>query len=1202
MKGYFLSSVFIFLLFSAFGQEIEQMVGNYKFIENKGQWPEQVLYKANVTAGNIWLEKKGILYQFTDQANHHHASFDKHETTESARQQLVYAKFLNSNENFKIESLYPSTVYYNYFIGNDRSKWTSKNRSYNTIKYKSLYKGIDLVFYEKDQALKYEYHVAPKANYSEIKIEYKGANKIKHLKNGNVIIYTGLGQIIEQKPYVYQIKNGRVIEISSKFNVDKNNVLSFQLGDYDHNVELVIDPVLIFATYNGASSDNFGMTATYAYDGKAYAGGIVFGNSYPTVINTYDTLTNFTGLNSASYGISDVFISKYNETGTDMLWTTFIGGGNDFTGTETVHSLICDQDNNIYLYGATSSLDFPTVNAFQSGHAGGEDSLNFYRNGVFYTAEGTDIFVAKFSDNGANLLGSTYIGGSGNDGVNYNESSLAYIPGANPTGFVYNYGDLTTNYGDQFRGEIMLDEFNNVLVTSSTHSTDFPTQNPFQLNNAGMQDGVLFKLSADFSSLLWSSYYGGSGNDASYSVKIDSSFNVIIAGGTSSNNLPDTTGGLNTTYLDGGADGFVAKIEGDGSAIVQSTYIGTPAYDQCIFVEIDRDDNIYIVGQSLGNIPLISANYSNPNSGQFIMKLNPSLTAIEYSTVFGNGNGQINISPAAFLVDVCGNVYVSGWGRSILLPNGSAGLTGMPISPDAFQSAPQDGFDFYLFVLERNAENLLYGSYIGGEDSREHVDGGTSRFDKKGVIYQSVCAGCSNNDDFPVTPGAWSATNNSTNCNNLLFKFDFQIVPDAEFTVSSIQGCSPLTINFANQSNDPNSSVWDLSSGGTIIQGGVNPIVEYTESGTYEAVLHITDAICNLTDTAKRIITVLPTPSLELTNDTIICGDDITNFDLIANSFGTATRFTWADNINFNNPLNSGILDSIISISPSIGTVFYCKISNGNSICDIIDSVVVQFSGDIIDLSPPANICLGDQVNLFANKPAGSNVLIDWSPNIDLIEEDQVLGTATAKPSVSQYFYATATINGCPFYDSVWVNVDNIDEDLIEVIANPTELAKGGASELIALPNISTYSYSWTPSNLVLNPNSRVTKTYPLNDNTTFTATLKNGVCTKSAKLTVRVLEFVCGDIYVFVPTAFTPGQDGNNDMVFVRGQNISEIQFKIFDRWGELVFETNDQSIGWDGTFKGKMLDPDVYVYHLTAICVDGQENLIKGNITLLR
>ena len=105
-----------------------------------------------------------------------------------------------------------------------------------------------------------------------------------------------------------------------------------------------------------------------------------------------------------------------------------------------------------------------------------------------------------------------------------------------------------------------------------------------------------------------------------------------------------------------------------------------------------------------------------------------------------------------------------------------------------------------------------------------------------------------------------------------------------------------------------------------------------------------------------------------------------------------------------------------------------------------------------------------------------------------------------------------------------------------------------------------------------------------------------------TAKVTVNVLEFVCGDIYVFVPNAFRPNGDGVNDLVYVRGQNISEIQFKIFDRWGEMVFETNDQSIGWDGTFRGKPLDPDVYVYHLQVLCVDGQENLIKGNITLLR
>ena len=138
-------------------------------------------------------------------------------------------------------------------------------------------------------------------------------------------------------------------------------------------------------------------------------------------------------------------------------------------------------------------------------------------------------------------MGSTYVGGSGNDGVNYKLSSGAYT-------LVSHYDSLTTNYGDQFRGEIMLDEDNNILIASSSWSEDFPVESSFQMTNAGLQDAVLFKIEADFSSLLWSTYFGGTNNDAGYSVKIDSSFNVILGGGTSSTDIPGVLGGFQSSY------------------------------------------------------------------------------------------------------------------------------------------------------------------------------------------------------------------------------------------------------------------------------------------------------------------------------------------------------------------------------------------------------------------------------------------------------------------------------------------------------------------------------------------------------------------------------------------------------------------------------------------------------------------------------
>ena len=337
-------------------------------------------------------------------------------------------------------------------------------------------------------------------------------------------------------------------------------------------------------------------------------------------------------------------------------------------------------------------------------------------------------------------------------------------------------------------------------------------------------------------------------------------------------------------------------------------------------------------------MPISADVYNNPGSSQFIWKLNPTLTGTEFTTVFGNERAGINISPSAFLVDVCGNIYVSGWGGSVL---GGTRLDDMPTTDDAFQETPPNGFDFYLMVLEREATSLLYGTYMGGNLAQEHVDGGTSRFDKYGVVYQSVCGGCGGRSDFPTTPGAHSATNESSNCNNLVFKFDFEIIPVANFEVDLLEGCAPLTLNFENESNDTVNFVWDFGPGTEIVSGGASPSVLFTEPGTYEVVLMITDTICDLTDTAVKIITVYDELVLEVPNDTIVC--TAVDYELFANSFGSAISFTWSDNIDFGTVLNDGVMDSTIRISPTTTTTFYVKASNGWELCDIIDSVTVVF-------------------------------------------------------------------------------------------------------------------------------------------------------------------------------------------------------------------------------------------------------------------
>jgi len=1171
-----------------FGQEIEHNHSiQHAFIENKGQWLEPILFKTKFSGGNLWIQQRKFVFHLQDLSNMRniHGNPDAQNIPTTIPQTVVHLNFTGSNNVSQIEKSEPTKAYYNYFIGNDKSKWTHGVRGYNEAILKEFYNGIDLKLIEEKEQLKYEFHVQPGANPNIIGFNYAGHKSVKIDRKGDLVIETELGKIIEQNPVAYQIVNGKIIDVDCDFQMIGNEI-SFKLGNYNPKAILVIDPVLVFATYSGSITDNFGMTATYAYDGTAFSGGTIYGNAYPTPDNlAYDISSNFTTVQNATYGITDVFISHYEADGTNMIWTTFLGGGDTNNGTETANSLICDAQNNLYIYGATSSTDFPIVGGYQTSHAGGVPNSNYYQNGVYFTNQGTDIYVAKISANGHNLLASTYMGGSSNDGINYKISSGTYPNYAA-------YDSLTTNYGDQFRGEIMLDQNGNCLIASCSRSLDFPMQNAFQPTNAGNQDGVIFKLSPDLSSLVWSSYYGGSNNDACYSVKVDSSYNVVFAGGTSSADL-NFISGWQSSFNGGKADGFVVKLNPTGSAVQYATYVGTPNSDQSFFVEIDRNDNVFLLGISAGGaFPVINAGYVNPGSCQFIIKFDPTLSTVLNSTVFGNGDAIPNISPSAFLVDICGNIYVSGWGAHILQ---GTQLSGMPVTSNAFQGISPNGFDFYLFVLQREFADILYASYLGGVSAREHVDGGTSRFDKNGIVYQSVCGGCGGFSDFPTSPGAWSNTNLSSNCNNVLFKFDFQLIPNAEFTADQTLGCATFSVVLDNFSSTSDSYLWDFGNGdtSTVI---FNPSITYDTPGVYDIYLYVTDSVCLLTDTAQITITVTDSIQLGVNNTIELCSP--TQIDLIANSNGTADYFIWSSSSNFDDTLNIDLSDSVLTITPP-GTMTY-YIMAGNAGCNSIDSVLVSFVSSDLILSANDSICAGETTIVTATN---LNPLITfsyaWTPD-SIIVNPSITNQVEVEPMVTQYVYVTASAsNGCIIEDSILIAVSAIGDGIVIASATETLIPEGGTTTLIGQP--AGLTYQWTPSQGLTNPTMQSTSA-TVETTTIYTLSASDGICTKSDTVLVKTFAFICGEPFVYVPNAFSPNGDKENDVLFVRGQLIDGMIFRVFDRWGEMVFESTDRNYGWDGTFRGKALDPDVYDYYLKAICIDGEESIIKGNITLLK
>jgi len=818
-----------------------QAQSRYSFIENRGQWGTDFLYKADIPGGAMFLEDHGITYHMIDWSEWHnmHGNPLKMDRDPILKGHTIKVNFINSSKPSHITSSKPQSYYNNYYRGNDSKNWVSEIYPMGELVFENVWNGVDIRYHSAGGKLKYDFILESGKNASYIQLDYTGADNIR-IENEALVIKTSLGEIIEEKPYAYQEVNNEKIEVRCAFLLTGSSV-TFELGTILYpDQPIIIDPSIIFASYSGSTSDNFGMTATYGAGGFLYAGGTAFGPGYPTTAGAYQT-TATAGLGIA--GCTDVVVTKYSPDGDSLIYSTYLGGGNATDGTETVHSMIEDSQGNLCLYGVTSSTNFPvTPTAYDITHGGG-GFITFPQNGSTFNS-GTDIYVTKFNSNGTALVGSTFIGGSGNDGANYNITTTLY-------------DSLMFNYGDQFRGEIYVDSLDNVYVASCTQSNDFPTVNAYQSTYGGRQDAVVFKLDNTLSNLLFSTYVGGAGADAGYGLKLDNKLNVYFTGGTNSADFPTTPGSYDPIYNGGKADAFIASLSADGDSLYNATFIGTNAYDQSFFIEIDAYNDLYIYGQTLNpaGFPVINATYSNANSGQFILNIDSSLTNVIYASKFGNDNGTVNISPTALRVDICGNIYISGWGGNIL---GSTQTTGMPVTADAFQGSSGDGFNFYLAVFTTYFNSLHFGSYFGGGTSHEHVDGGTSRFSDDGYIYQSVCAGCTNNDDFPTTPGAWSNTNNSNNCNNGVFKMYFPL-PAVTATINApLSVCKDRVINFTSTTSGANYIHWTFGDGDT--SSLQNPTHQYANEGAYVVTLVVIDTsfiTCVSFDTAIAIVNVI---------------------------------------------------------------------------------------------------------------------------------------------------------------------------------------------------------------------------------------------------------------------------------------------------------------------------------------------------------
>ncbi|MFN3315961.1 MAG: hypothetical protein ACK40K_04050, partial [Raineya sp.] len=553
----------------------------------------------------------------------------------------LQVEFLGANP-VRAKASEQTPTLYNYYLGNDRNYWADAAKSYRKVSFENIYPQISYQLFSKGKTLKYEFHLEAGANHRLIKMLYKNATNVEILPDGSLEIKTTLGSFYEKKPVSYQVIKGKTIEVPTIF-VQNGNEISFDFPKgYNKKYPLIIDPDMVFASYSGATSSNYGNTATFDSQGNLYSGSTSFGTGMragsptPTTIGTLG-------------GSIDIRLYKYNATGTTLQYVTFVGGSQN----EIPHSLVTDNSGKLLAFGATGSNNFPTTlgPTFQGGTSASVTASTY--------SNGTDLYIIRLNDNGT-LDRSRILGGAGNEAIK--ASSLAWT---------------INNYGDGSRGDIYVDANDDILVaTNTTSNTITGVTGTLQ----GGQDALLLKFDTNMN-LVWGTYFGGNGLDLALSVKSNAAGDIFIGGGTKSNNLPNTAGTIRTTPY-GNDDGFIAKFNENG-ILISSTYLGTANADMVFFIDLDGDSNVYAYGQSFGaTYPIFPASpqpYNNGNSGQFIHKINSSLSATEWSTRVGNNNGNYNLSPTAFLVDDCRNIFIAGYGGWSSIPN----VTGSPVTPDA---------------------------------------------------------------------------------------------------------------------------------------------------------------------------------------------------------------------------------------------------------------------------------------------------------------------------------------------------------------------------------------------------------------------------------------------------------------------------------------------------------------------------------------
>ena len=629
------------------------------FKENKGQISDQynksrpdVLFTGNVGDLAFQMKKDGISYQFCEVNKWSENSRAKSVSSKNIKrpeQSTLYRidiNWINSNTEV-IERLGEIPGYDNYYLPVCPNGVTFV-KSYSDITYKNLYNGINLHYYYSDEQLKYDYIVSPHSDYKKIKLEINGADKIYINEKKELIIETPLGNITEQAPLVFQEK--RILD--AEWKVSKN-IVSFEIQNINPDLSFTIDPLVrTWGTFYGGSGDDYGFFCQSDNSGNIYLTGTT---------NYVNTGLATTGAFQVLYGGggSDAFLIKFNTNGT-RIWGTYYGDA----GLDEGHSLACDIIGNVYMTGWTDASPnkvHASIGCYQSAFSGWSDG-----------------FLAKFNSSGLRIWGTLY-GGSGFDEVN---------------------GCCIDNSGDlHFVGLTQGDVNNFKIVTPGAYQTTF----------AGGNGDALYGKFDSNGNRLYATYFGGSGDENSYSCSVDANGNLFFAGITNSSvTTISTIGSHQNTFGGGNRDAFLGKF-GTNGMLHWATYYGGSDLEEGFSCTADALGNVFLCGYtgSTNNIGTPGTHKPNitlaPASDVFLAKFNNNGVR-QWGTYYGGGNGEVG--RCCIVNKISGDIYITG-------ETSSFGIIGDIPTLGCHQDTLGGIDDAFLAKFNTNGA-LQWGTYCGG--------------------------------------------------------------------------------------------------------------------------------------------------------------------------------------------------------------------------------------------------------------------------------------------------------------------------------------------------------------------------------------------------------------------------------------------------------------------------------------------------------